>query len=509
MKTLLSALATRAARDTVIESAEVSLTAGELLGEIAELSTALRQMGIDRLGLLAANSAAWVVTDLACQSARICLLPLPVFFADGQILHSIESAGVDAVLTDDPQRLLDLPGVGRLEVEPGRWAGLTLLRVENNYQPELPAGTQKITFTSGSTGAPKGVCLSAGQQIKVAEALDEALQLERPRHLCLLPLSTLLENIGGIYYPLLAGGAVLLPPESETGFSGSTGLDIVAMLQAISGHQPTSVILLPQMLVGLVAALQAGWQPPASLKFAAVGGAKVAPDLLAAAREYGLPVYEGYGLSETASVACLNHPGSDRIGSVGRPLSHIELVIDGGEVLFSGNSFLGYLGQPHSWSQPKVATGDLGDLDADGFLQLQGRSKNLLISSFGRNISPEWVESEILLYPEISQCIVVGDSRPYCAALIAAADAQITDSLIQSYLGAVNEKLPDYARIKRWYRLPRALRHSDGLFTENGRPRRKQISERFATEIESLYATAAADIPRSSDSGSTLKRMSM
>lgn len=506
---VLSALARRAADETVVVSFDYSLTAGQLLTCISELSDALKQMGIDRLGLLAGNSAAWVVADLACQSAGICMLPLPVFFADTQVLHSIESAGVDAVLTDDPERLHNLPGTDRSTPEPAAWFGLSLLRVKAPSRPEMPAGTQKITFTSGSTGAPKGVCLSAGQQIKVAEALDTALQLDRPRHLCLLPLSTLLENIGGIYYPLLADGAILLPPESETGFSGSTGLDIVAMLQAISGHQPTSIILLPQMLVGLVAALQAGWQPPASLKFAAVGGAKVAPDLLAAAREYGLPVYEGYGLSETASVACLNHPGSDRIGSVGRPLGHIELVIEGGEVFFSGNSFLGYLGQPHSWGQPRVATGDLGDLDADGFMHLQGRSKNLLISSFGRNISPEWVESEILLYPEISQCIVVGDSRPYCAALIAAAGAQVPNSLIQNFLDAVNEKLPDYARIKRWYRLPRALRHSDGLFTENGRPRRKQISERFATEIESLYATAAVDMPLSSDSGSTLKRMSM
>jgi long-subunit acyl-CoA synthetase (AMP-forming) len=327
--------------------------------------------------------------------------------------------------------------------------------------------------------------------------------------LCLLPLSTLLENIGGIYYPLLADGTVLLPTESETGFFGSTGLDIVAMLQAISGHQPTSIILLPQMLVGLVAALQSGWRPPPQLKFAAVGGAKVAPGLLLAAREYGFPVYEGYGLSESASVACLNRPGDDLIGSVGRPLEHIELTLEGGEIVLSGNSFLGYLGQPDTWAQPRVFTGDLGERDAEGFVHLKGRSKNLLISSFGRNISPEWVESELLMHPEIGQCVVFGDSRPYCSALIAASGPGVEDSRIQACVDASNKNLPDYARVKRWYRLARPLEHRDGLFTDNGRPRRNRIAEQFATEIDSLYASDSAGIRANSDSGTGLKRISM
>ena len=509
MNPLFSALAARAPDDIVIEEPGHSLTASQLLTKVAALRAALIHAGIDRLGLLAGNSVAWVIADLACQSAGICLLPLPVFFADTQILHSLQSAGIEAVLTDDTQRVINMAGVqldGKVAGEKSVTAdmsavpGFTLVRLAGQSRPQLPVGTQKITFTSGSTGAPRGVCLGVEQQLAVADALNTALQLKAPRHLCLLPLSTLLENVGGVYYTLLAGGVVSVPPEADTGFSGSTGLDMLSMLQVIFSYRPTSIILLPQMLVGLVAALEEGWQPPADLKFAAVGGAKVVPEFIIRARNLGLPVYEGYGLSESASVACLNFPGDDVIGSVGRPLAHVSVSIDAGEIVLHGNSFLGYVGQPDTWNQEWVATGDLGERDASGFIHIHGRSKNLLISSFGRNISPEWVESALLFCPEIEQCIVVGDDRPYCSALIAPADPVIDDLHIQRLLDAVNKTLPDYAQIQRWHRLPAKLTHADGLFTENGRPRRADIAKRFAPAIASLYsqsstaALAAAEI---------------
>jgi long-chain acyl-CoA synthetase len=497
MNPLIAALGKRAADDVVIDDTVRVITAGQLLDDVAELRAALSSFGIDRLGLLAGNSAAWVTADLACQSVGICLLPLPVFFADTQLIHSMESVGIDAVLTDDPLRLRTMLGLQKVADEScqdnseladfERRFGLTLLRLDLQTRPELPTGTQKITFTSGSTGTPRGVCLGSEQQIAVAQALDTALQLKAPRHLCLLPLSTLLENVGGLYYPLLTGGSVSVPPETNTGFSGSTGLDMLCLLQALYQHRPTSIILLPQMLVGLVAALEEGWQPPAELRFAAVGGAKVSATLIRRARQFGLPVYEGYGLSETASVACMNYPGQEQIGSVGRPLAHVDVSTNSGEVIVAGNAFLGYVGDPASWGAASVATGDLGELDTEGFLHLQGRRKNVLISSFGRNISPEWVESELLLHPELSQCIVLGDARPYCSALVVPADPNVDDMQVQQLLDDVNAKLPDYARVKRWHRLARPLDHATGLYTENGRPRRAAIDEYFAAEIAALY----------------------
>jgi len=498
MRSLIDTLTRRNPADSVIESPGCKLSAADLLNAVTQLRAFLEHEGVNRLALLADNSADWIIADLACQAANICLLPLPVFFADSQLSHSLASVGVDAILTDDPQRCLQLAPLADVAIRAAAGCGLTLLRVPVGDIKPLPAGTQKITFTSGSTGTPRGVCLAVAQQLRVAEALQnvlqDPLQFQAPRHLCLLPLSTLLENIGGIYWPLLANGTVIVPPGTETGFSGSTGLDLPRLIEALERHRPTSIILFPQMLVGLVAFLEAGWHPPAELRFAAVGGARVDPDLLRRARQLGFPVYEGYGLSEAGSVCCLNHPGDERIGSVGRPLPHAVLTIEDSEIVVSGNTFLGYVGDTSSWGQPRVATGDLGRQDADGFVHIEGRRKNVLISSFGRNISPEWIESQLLAHPLIAQCIVLGDDRPYCSALIVPGDPATDREHIQILLDRINRQLPDYARIRRWHYLPTGFERSSALFTENGKPRRAAIAQQFATVIESLYAEASSAV---------------
>ncbi|RLB64173.1 MAG: long-chain fatty acid--CoA ligase, partial [Deltaproteobacteria bacterium] len=317
MNELLNRLSERA-RDCpdsiILEGAHAKLTTAELYAAIKSFANALQAANVTRLGLLAENSPGWVIADLACQLAGLCLIPLPHFFSDSQLLNSIKRAGVDAVLTDNPDRLQQITSSHTAPFECGEEFRLTLNTIDTPKVQSLPDGTQKITFTSGSTGAPRGVCLDDNQQLRVADALSTAIGIDAPHHLCLLPLSTLLENIGGVYVPLLTNGTVIIPPGADIGLGGSTSLDMLKMLQALERHQPTSIILLPQILVGLVAALEDGWTPPASLQFVAVGGGKVSPDLIRIARNAGLPVYEGYGLSETASVVCLNHPGCDLPG---------------------------------------------------------------------------------------------------------------------------------------------------------------------------------------------------
>ncbi|MFQ5633989.1 MAG: AMP-binding protein, partial [Gammaproteobacteria bacterium] len=285
--------------------------------------------------------------------------------------------------------------------------------------------------------------------------------------------------------------AIAVPGE-DTGLYGSADLDIRKLLQAIDRHQPTSVILLPQMLVALVAALEDGWVPPASLTFAAVGGGKVAPELVRMARNAGLPVYEGYGLSETASVTCLNRPERDAPGSVGQPLEHVDLRVERDEIVVRDNTFLGYADDPTSWYPTCVATGDIGHIDEQGFLYVSGRKKNQLISSYGRNISPEWIESELLANPILAQCFVFGEAKPWCVALVAPIDPACPDSDIQAWIDHVNFGLPDYARVRTWHRLSEPLTAGDGLVTDNGRPRRALIERRHAEVIDTLYAVQAA-----------------
>jgi acyl-CoA synthetase (AMP-forming)/AMP-acid ligase II len=144
----------------------------------------------------------------------------------------------------------------------GEIEGLRFYRRETR-PVALPPGTSKITFTSGTTGTPKGVPLRAAQQWAVARALADATRgLGLRRHLCLLPLPVLLENVGGVYAPQAAGMEFCVPPLGEVGMRGSSSFDAAAGLAAIERWQADSVILLPQMLAALVAARENGARPP-------------------------------------------------------------------------------------------------------------------------------------------------------------------------------------------------------------------------------------------------------
>jgi long-subunit acyl-CoA synthetase (AMP-forming) len=410
------------------------------------------------IGLLADNGQAWVDADRAAQDAGAVLVPLPAFFSPAQLEHVVAVTGMDTLLG------APLPG---FEPAGEQWG---LPRWRRRAKPVgVPPGTCKITFTSGTTGAPKPVYLSAGQQWRVAHSIaDAARALGLRRHLCLLPLAVLLENVAGVYAARLAGGECCVPPLAEVGLSGSSTFDALACLEAIERHRPDSAILLPQMLAALVAALEQGARAPRSLRFVAVGGAKVSSALVLRSRALGLPVYEGYGLSECGSVVSLNLPGADRPGSVGRPLPHAAVrVVDRG-IEVDG-----------------FRTGDLGRLDAEGFLHIEGRKKNVLITSFGRNVSPEWPEAELLAGGAIAQAAVFGDARPrLCALVVPAAGAGA--AAIAAQVRAANERLPDYARIDAWLPADEPFTLRNGVATPNGRPRRERIWQAYGARLDGL-----------------------
>ena len=469
----------RAGTETVLESGPSKLSLSDLRSRSESLASDLDLLGAKRVALYADNGIDFIVTDLACQIGNLTLIPLPLFFSPEQIQHAIDSSSVDTIVADR-----DLATV-IASAEP---TGVdNIYRLEPRQTAALPAGTQKITFTSGTTGTPKGVCLSAEQQLTLAASLASVIGLDKPKHLCVLPLSTLLENLAGVYAPLMAGGTVVVPTLADVGLTGSSGLDIRQLLACIEHHQPNSLILVPEMLNALTEAAAAGWQAPQSLQFVAVGGGKVAPDLLRRACDAGIPAYEGYGLSECASVVCLNVPGAKRSGSVGMPLPHVNVATENHQIVVRGNAFLGYVDQPDTWGAGEVQTGDIGRIDEDGFVYVDGRLKHQLITSFGRNLSPEWVESELLAGPMLYQAVVIGDDRPFCVALVFPRDPSCDPSDLYDWIQAVNRRLPDYARIREWYRLPHALSNDDQLLTENGRPKRHNIDSTFQHVIDAMY----------------------
>jgi long-chain acyl-CoA synthetase len=480
--------------NSVLSDGTNSISGRELLANAHALAAKLKEANLSRIGLLAENSVGWVTVDLACLLGGVCLVPIPTFFSDKQRDHVVETCALQAVAIDSA---CDVSGI-RVESLVGIVANIDFFQQEERTDAinglQMPENTGKITFTSGSTGKPKGVCLSYSQLLRQAQTLADVVAIKKPRHLCVLPLSTLLENVAGLYAPLLIGGEVLIPSQEELGFRGSMLAEPQKLLQLISQIKPQSMILIPQLLQFLVSAVSQGWQAPSSLLFVAVGGSKVSNKLLQAAHNVGIPAFEGYGLSECASVVSLNAAAAHSAGSCGRPLPGLEITVEQGEIIVSGNVMLGYVNDPTSWYLDRIETGDLGYFDAAGFLHIEGRKKNLLISSYGRNISPEWVESELLANSLLTEVILLGDARPYCVALVWARNEERLDSVevnsrIEEWITQVNTQLPDYARVQSWHLLAESLQQDPTLMTDNGRPRREAIVNKFAKEIETLYAS--------------------
>ncbi len=463
----LTALAQSRPQHVALEDAQQQLSYAVLIGELDARIARLRRSNAQRVGLALDNGVDWALWDLALLFAGIVNVPLPGFFSAAQLAHVTEQAGLDT--------LIGPPELGAsLGFAPGIDTALYQRRVDT--VPAVPEGTVKVTFTSGTSGAPKGVCLDAEAPLRVAESLAEvAADCGVERHLAMLPLATLLENIGGLYAPLWLGATSILPGLASLGWQGASGFDVTLAHRQLEKHRPHSLILVPQLLEALL-----GDSPdPAchDTRFIAVGGARVAPSLLDAAHASGWPVYEGYGLSECASVVALNRPDDNRPGSVGRPLPHADIhLADDGEVLVGGTLMLGYLGDPAP--PPSVwPTGDLGRWE-DGRLMLVGRRKQLFITAYGRNVDPAWVEAELTAEPAIAQAWVHGEALPANRALLVPSHPAIDDVQLADAVVAANARLPDYARISHWRRAA-PFTATEGLATANGRLRREALAARY------------------------------
>lgn len=426
------------------------------------------------VGVALDNGPAWVVLDLALMAMGRPSVPLPPFFTPQQRLHALTDAGA-CLLVRPPATALDpIVAVAGSEV---------VAQVLDQPPRALHPGTAKITYTSGSTGAPKGVCLSLAQMETVAASLVEVIGREYAgRHLAILPLGVLLENVAGLYPTLLAGGCYHARSLPDLGFGEGPRPDIGRLVAAIADVEANSLILVPELLRALTAFLAATARRLPALNLVAVGGAKVSPQLIDAARAVGLPAYEGYGLSECASVVALNTPHADRPGTVGRVLPHLSLTTaHDGEIVVGPAPFLGYVGGPPQIGA--IRTGDIGSLDADGFLAISGRKSNLLITAFGRNVAPEWVESELLAQPEIGQAVVFGEGAAELCAIIVPSRGDLPPEALQAAIERANDRLPTYAHIGRWSDSP-PFDPLRGELTGNGRPRREVLRETHQAFID-------------------------
>ncbi|MFF4603359.1 AMP-dependent synthetase/ligase [Streptomyces sp. NPDC001339] len=411
-----------------------------------------------------------------------------------------------------------------------------------------------IVYTSGTTGPPKGCRLTHGNFTAVLDSTAPLLDGGPGDTTYLyLPLAHLLAQLIELV-SLLLGGALCyfggsvedivpelaevrpthLPSvprlfekvhatvrslaESQEGgpdrFDAAvrTGVEVAGMLAR--GEEPDGTLLdrwraADRALFSLVRAAFGG-----RLRWALTGAAPIAPQTLDFLRACGIAVYEGYGMTESAGVLTLNHPGAVRYGTVGRPVAGCEVRIAGdGEVLARGPQvFAGYHGgpsdgagtlDPDGW----LHTGDLGALDGDGFLSLTGRKKDLIITSGGKNLAPQAVESALTQSRYLSRAVMIGDRRPYPVALLTLDPEEIARwaartsidlgdaparhpavrALVQEAVDSANSRAARPARIRAFAILDRDLTVESGELTPTLKVRRAAVADRYAKEIEALY----------------------
>jgi long-chain acyl-CoA synthetase len=241
------------------------------------------------------------------------------------------------------------------------------------------------------------------------------------------------------------------------------------------------------------------------LRLPSSGGAPLARDVIDLFAALDLPIYEGYGLTECTTACSTNRPDAYRFGTVGRPLpgTEVRLAEDGELELRSPTVFAGYLKDPEATREVLgedgwLRTGDIAQIDADGFITITDRKKDILVTSGGKNIAPQNIENDLKSSRYVSQAIVLGDRRPYVTALITLDQDEVAkwradggediDTLIQGIVDEVNHERSRYEQVKRFEVLPRDFSAEEGEVTPTLKLRRRVVQEHFADVIERLYA---------------------
>ena len=464
----LSRLAAERPRDEAIRAADGRTLDYRGLDRRVALAAAAAATLPETVGLLAHSGIDWAVAYLGLMRAGRTIVPLPAFFSDGQIGHAVADAGVGHILCDERT----LPRAASFGVPASRIDGLVFAAAD---APRLPDSWRLIIYTSGSTGTPKGVRLGPAQLRRSAKALGEAISASaHDVYLSVLPLSLLLEQICAIHVPLSVGARIVFAGESVSG---------EALARAASAAEPTVTVLVPQLLGAWVAAIEAGAPRPGDrLRMVATGGARVPEALAERAWSLGLPVHEGYGLSECCAVVSLNRPGDRRAGTVGRPLPGLNVVLDGGEIVVAGPTVMdGYLHGTREASG-MWRTGDLGAFDPEGRLVVFGRKDSMLVTAGGRNVVPEWIEAMLLADPRIA-CAALAVDRAQELVAVAVPHAPFYGALSAldelqraAWIASLLERAPAYARPGRTIFVSPAYAAAAGLVTGNGRPRRAAIA---------------------------------
>jgi malonyl-CoA/methylmalonyl-CoA synthetase len=433
------------------------LSRGELEAASRRVAGRLHRAGLrpaDRVLFSAGTSLELAVAHVAALRLRLVAVPVNTAYREREVAHIAADAEPRAAVVDDPER------AGWIRA--GAGGGLVMVGPEvdlpDGDPPELDAAARDdmamLIYTSGTTGAPKGAELTHGNLLAGAEAIRLAWRwAEDDRLLLALPLFHIHGLGNGLHGTLLAGASAVLQPRFEPD----------GLLDAVRDHGATLLFGVPTMYGRLAASPRAG--ELGALRLLVSGSAPLPASLFERLAEVtGHRVLERYGMTETMMLVSNPYRGERRPGTVGLPLPGVELRLEGdaGDVLVRGpNVFRGYWRNPAATAEAFTAdgwfrTGDLGTLDDRGYLRLEGRSRELIITG-GYNVYPREVEELLLTHPGVAEVAVVGTpseewGETVTAFVVAAGPPPARDELA----AFVADRLAPYKR-------PRAVHYVDAL----------------------------------------------
>lgn len=514
-----------------------------------QLALGLQQLGVrdgDRVAILSENRLEWLLADAAILSLGAVDVPMHAPLVASQVAYQLLHSGSRGVVVSNQLQAdkvaAALPEVPNLEfivsAEPIVWAGPIphytvaglihrggragaaawndLIRHEATLAADHLA---TIIYTSGTTGLPKGVVLTHGNILSNVEAMLEcSVLLPDDILLSWLPYSHIYARTVDVYLPLRAESMVCLAESMDT------------LVRNLAETQPTWMTAVPRFYEKVWAAVEALPPPERSARLKAIFGRRLrwlssggAPLPVHVGQGYwdaGIQLVEGYGLTETSPVISFNRRDRNRVGTVGPLIPGVEVKIaPDGEILTRGpHVMLGY------WRDPEATkavidpdgwfhTGDIGKIDADGFLAITDRKKDLIVTSGGKNIAPAEIERLLVSEPLIDQAVICGDRRPFVTAILVpnfpllealatslgvgldVRDGFITNPKLHA---AVAERVAHCMaavsqpeRVRKFLLLARPLRIEDEELTPTQKVRRRAVLAKFAAAFDKLYHEAA------------------
>jgi len=503
----------------------------------------------DRVAVLSRTTIDWILLDWAIMSIGAVVVGLYPTSSATECRYVLEHSEAVIAFTEDDEQTRKLVSVrGSLpalrEIVP--FDRLGELEAEGRASKHLHADPVEETdlatliYTSGTTGPPKGCMLTHRNLVTAAAKVRDRLEQPGDVVLLFLPMAhsyariahqaashhsatiAAVADVARVPEALAAVQPAVLPAvprvyekihanaigqiERAGGLKRTIGLWAIGVGSKVSRRRRTGArvgpwLALEHKLADRLVFAKVRAPLGGKLRLGVSGAAPLSVEVMEFFHAMGVPVIEGYGLTETASSTTANEAADFRIGTVGRPVDGCEIKLDAdGEILIRSDSvFAGYYKDPEATAAVLsddgwFRSGDVGEIDEDGFLKITDRKKDLIITAGGKNIAPQNLENALKASRFISQAIVVGDRRPYITALITLDEAEVASSgrdreeLVQEVVDDVNSDRVRVEQIKKFTIVPREFSQEEGEVTPTLKLRRRVIHDHFAAEIEQLYA---------------------